>query len=185
MLVRKLAAIYDLLSDTTDLFNRCFSLQAMLTLGSAFVYVIFAIFGLIHALAANIGVASFRVVLANMVYNVFCLVFIAQLVLPASLVNDEVSLVLFDIVSRVNARCIFRVKRHPLWFIKWLATYHTTSASRRSWKISPYNYCTTLQKYRVKCSTSTGRCSTRFALIELYRIWDHLGRSNNFGHLLL
>lgn len=62
----------------------------MLLLSSAFVYVIFTVFGLIHAYATNADVATIRVVMANMVYNIFCSGFIIQLVLPASMLNDEV-----------------------------------------------------------------------------------------------
>nr|NP_001345346.1 gustatory receptor 57 [Aedes aegypti] len=89
ILIRKLADIYDLLHDATELFNHSYCVQAMLLLSSAFVYVIFTVFGLIHAYAANADVATIRVVMANMVYNIFCSGFIIQLVLPASMLNDE------------------------------------------------------------------------------------------------
>lgn len=88
--VRRIASVHDQLSDTVELFNDCYSAHLIQSLTPLALFTIFAFFGLIHAYASNADEVTMRVVWNNIMYNVFFLTVILQLVMYASLVSSDV-----------------------------------------------------------------------------------------------
>ncbi|XP_058448651.1 uncharacterized protein LOC131428622 [Malaya genurostris] len=88
-MIRKLATLHDQLCDTIELFNRCFSIQAMFALAAAFGFTVFSIFGLIHSYATNAAENTLRLAWCNMCYDGFYLAFIFQLIVFSSLIYAE------------------------------------------------------------------------------------------------
>lgn len=82
--------MHDQLSDAIELFNQCFSTQAMFGLALAFGFTVFSIFGVIHTHATETDENSRQLARFNMIYDGFYLFFIVQLVVFSSLVNTEV-----------------------------------------------------------------------------------------------
>ncbi|XP_058817582.1 putative gustatory receptor 28b [Topomyia yanbarensis] len=88
-MVRKFATIHAQLSDTIEVFNRCFSAQAMVGLAAAFGFTVFSIFGVIHSYATSANETTLRLAWSNMTYDGFYIALIVQLVVFSSLVFVE------------------------------------------------------------------------------------------------
>lgn len=88
--IRKFAMTHALLSDVIILFNKCFSKLVMFALGTAFSFVLFAAFGLIHASVTDIGSIAFQVARTNMILSWFCVGFIFQVMICSTRLNHEV-----------------------------------------------------------------------------------------------
>ncbi|XP_058817587.1 uncharacterized protein LOC131680888 [Topomyia yanbarensis] len=88
-MVRKFAMIHAQLCDTIEVFNRCFSTQAMFALASAFGFTVFSVFGVIHSHVISANEATLRMAWSNMTYDGFYIAFIVQLIVFSSLVFVE------------------------------------------------------------------------------------------------
>lgn len=88
--IRQIATTHDLLSDTIQLFNDCYSAHLIQSLTPLGLFTVFAYFGLIHAYASNADVVTMRAVWNNIMYHVFFFTVILQLVTQASLVGSDV-----------------------------------------------------------------------------------------------
>ncbi|XP_053690856.1 putative gustatory receptor 28b [Sabethes cyaneus] len=88
-IIRKLAALHDLLSDTVELFNRCFSIQAMLCMAPFFSFTVFSLFGLIHSYASRADNDTLQVSWSNMIYDMLPVYFMIQMVLCSGLVHAK------------------------------------------------------------------------------------------------
>lgn len=88
--IRRFALMHALLSDSIELFNYCFAKQAMLVLGCALGYTVFAIFGLIHSYAVSGDAVTIRVARINILFTGFYFSFIFQMVVCCHRLHNEV-----------------------------------------------------------------------------------------------
>ncbi|XP_053690851.1 uncharacterized protein LOC128739393 [Sabethes cyaneus] len=87
--IRKFATLHDLLCDTVEFFNRCYSIQAMVALTACFGFTIFSVFGVIHSYASQADNDTLLVSWSNMIYDTLPLYFIAQIVLCSGSLHAE------------------------------------------------------------------------------------------------
>lgn len=85
-----MAEMHDRLGCTIELFNDCYGLGAMFGIWCCISFIIFTIFGLIHAYAAGSEDNTVRFAWVNVVFSGICFVSIIQLVVSAARVNNEV-----------------------------------------------------------------------------------------------
>ncbi|XP_062555122.1 putative gustatory receptor 28b [Armigeres subalbatus] len=89
-MMRSFALMHALLSDSVRLFNDCFSKQVMLALGCAFIYTLFASFGLIHSYAAvHVDAVMIKVTRSNMIFSGYFILFVFQLIVGCNWLNYE------------------------------------------------------------------------------------------------
>ncbi|EAT34576.2 AAEL013200-PA, partial [Aedes aegypti] len=86
--VRKIASLHDLLSDTVELFNECYYTQVVHALTAAFDFTIFSIFSVIHSNAGQTDEVTLRVTWVNAMFDGFFVVYTLQLIVAASIVNE-------------------------------------------------------------------------------------------------
>ncbi|EAT37765.2 AAEL010274-PA, partial [Aedes aegypti] len=88
--IRQFALMHAMLSDTVRLFNSCFSKQITFAIGCAFMFILFAIFGLIHAYAAvTANSDTFKVAMGNVLFSGFFQSFLFQLLVYSNRLNYE------------------------------------------------------------------------------------------------
>lgn len=94
--IRQFAMMHAMLSDTVRLFNICFSKQITFALGCAFLFSLFAVFGLIHAYAAvTADLVTYHVTRSNMLFSGFFQSFVFQLVVCTNRLKYEVLMIEF------------------------------------------------------------------------------------------
>lgn len=89
-LIKRIAIVHDQLGDAMQLFNVCFSTEALLNLAPGFAFIIFALFGLVHSYAASDDEHTHSWAASNVIYAGMYVVQLVQLIVVASLVNCEV-----------------------------------------------------------------------------------------------
>ncbi|EAT37766.2 AAEL010278-PA, partial [Aedes aegypti] len=88
--IRQFALMHAMLSDAIRLFNSCFSKQITFALGCAFIFILFAVFGLIHAYAAvTANPDTFKVAIGNVLFSGFFQLFLFQLLVYSNRLNYE------------------------------------------------------------------------------------------------
>ncbi|XP_039440781.1 putative gustatory receptor 28b [Culex pipiens pallens] len=146
LLIWKFTTLHDLLSDTVNLYNCCYSPKAIFIAASYFGLTLFSWFGLIHAFTASTDVTTFRMSVANVVYDCFFLVLFGLLVSFSCLVNREchrTAILLhkvvcygsFDRRTTKQLRCFSQQLWHQLpkissrlFDFEWELFYHTSGA---------------------------------------------------------
>ncbi|XP_038116660.1 putative gustatory receptor 28a [Culex quinquefasciatus] len=88
-LIKRIAIVHDQLGDAMQLFNVCFSTEALLNLAPGFAFIIFALFGLVHSYAASDDEHTHSWAASNVIYAGMYVVQLVQLIVVASLVNCE------------------------------------------------------------------------------------------------
>ncbi|XP_055543586.1 putative gustatory receptor 28b [Wyeomyia smithii] len=114
-IIRNFADLHDLLSDTVEIYNSCFSVQAMILLTANFGFTLFALFGVVHATASRADEITLQVAWSNTIFAVIPMSFLLQMVLYSGLVHCEckqTAVLIHKVISNgEHSRKIFRELR--------------------------------------------------------------------------